>query len=211
VSWLLGGDGAAAPSAADAAAAPPLLRPAAWVEAYDPRPLPGAVLTHPAYPSLRLTLLSPSLVRMEFSPSSPPQFSDAGSYFAVHRARASVPAHNLSLAADGSLELATAALTLRFGGAGSDGGASPRSLRARGRHTVCWRAAVPAALRAARRALRGARRLWRARGRVRVPPPRRRRRRRCWRRRGRRRLGISPRPRRVRRRRRRARPRRRRH
>ena len=48
---------------------PPPIRPAAWVEPYNPLPFPNSTVLHgPA----RFTVISPYLIRMEFSPHTPP-------------------------------------------------------------------------------------------------------------------------------------------
>jgi alpha-glucosidase (family GH31 glycosyl hydrolase) len=90
-------------------AAPPL-QPPAWVEPYDPLPLKG---TQVAHGSARFTVLAPALIRMEWSPHTPPRFHDAGTYFAVNRRFAAAPKYEWAIAS-GVLTITTAALTLRY-------------------------------------------------------------------------------------------------
>ena len=90
------------------------LQSAAWAEtSYSALPLAGSVVTHG---SARFTVLSDSLLRLEWSPHTPPRFHEAGTYFAVNRLFPSVPTFTSSVQADGSLRLQTSALTLEYAG-----------------------------------------------------------------------------------------------
>jgi hypothetical protein len=85
--------------------------PAAWVEPYNPLPWPNCTVLHgPA----RFTVITPELLRLEFSPHSPPVFHDAGTFFAVNRRAGAAPRFTARVAAGGALELATSALTLFY-------------------------------------------------------------------------------------------------
>ena len=88
-------------------------RSAAWVDGdhYSPFPLEGHVVIHGA---ARFTVLSQSLLRLEYSPHDPPQFHDAGSFFAVNRRFPKATTYSSSAGHDGSFVLETSQLELRY-------------------------------------------------------------------------------------------------
>lgn len=109
-SWATG-DGSASVGADGEVVPASTLHPPAWVEAYSPLPLPGSTVESG---SARFTILSAALIRMEWSPHSPPVFHDQGTFFAVNRRAAALPRYSHATSAEGVLTISTSALTLRY-------------------------------------------------------------------------------------------------
>ena len=78
---------------------------------YRPDANPAAVATHgPA----RFTVLTPTLVRMEWSPHTPPVWHDSGSFTVVHRWFDMVPQFKATVGEDGSFTLETESVTIVY-------------------------------------------------------------------------------------------------
>jgi hypothetical protein len=86
--------------------------PAAWTERYFPDPLVDTTFIHGA---ARFTVLSEALIRIEWSPHSPPRFYDTGSFFAVNRRFPVAPVVNASKGST-KLTLRTRLLLLEYAG-----------------------------------------------------------------------------------------------
>lgn len=115
--WSIPGSGSGGGSAALGGASGPQSS-AAWTEDYSPLPYPGSQVTHgPA----RFTVLTPKVIRMEWSPHTPPKFHDMGTFFAVNRRMPGGVVKFESRVEGGVLTLTTPALTLRYDPSASPG------------------------------------------------------------------------------------------
>ena len=128
-------DGGAGQGDASSGASSPLygytLRNPAWLEDYDPVANELAVVQHGA---ARFSVLRDGLVRMEWSPHSPPVHYDTGSVFAVNRYAPDelVPAFSAEVSPDGAqLTLSTSRVRIEFDSSVDEGqGFTSANLRA---------------------------------------------------------------------------------